>query len=213
MALLNRKPIRVFLGLLAIIIAAQLLNIVLIQHRPAPEPRLFSSPGSLADRRAPVLGPRDASVTIYLFLDYACPNCRILHRDLRALVASDHKVRIVYRDWPILGDRSRDAARLAIASVEQSRHDQFDDELMRRGGPLDEKSLRAAAARAGVDWSRLQRTLASDRSGINRLIGDSGSYAGGIGFSGTPTMVIGPYIVAGRVSLARMRELVSMARR
>ena len=213
MTISNRKPFRVVLGLLAIIVAAQLLNIVLVQRRSEAEPRIFGNPGSLADRRAPVLGLSDADVTIYLFSDYACPNCRILHRDLRALVGSDPKVRIVYRDWPIFGKRSREAARLAIASVEQLRHDQFDDELMRRGGSLDENSLRAAAARAGVDWLRLQRSLASNGSGIDRLIGDSGSYASGIGFSGTPTMIIGPYIVAGRVSLKRMRELVGMARR
>ena len=213
MTILHRKPVRVFFGLLVIIIAAQLLNIALVQHRPEAEPRLFSDPGSLANRHAPVLGPSDADLTIYLFTDYACPNCRILHRNLRALLASDRKIRIVYRDWPILGERSRAAARLAIASAEQSRHDQFDDELMRRGGLLDDNALQAAATRAGVDWPRLQRTLASDRFDIDRLIDDSGSYARGIGLSGTPTMVVGPYIVEGRVSLERLRELVGNARK
>lgn len=89
----------------------------------------------------------------------------------------------------------------------------FDDELMRRGGPLDGNTLRAAAIRADVDWPLLQRTLANNRPSIDRLIGETGSYASGLGFSGTPMMIIGPYIVAGRISLERMRELVAMARK
>jgi len=212
MPILKRKPIRVFLGLLVVIIAVQVLNIALVQRRPDVEPRRLSDPGVLADRHAPVLGPSDADVTIYLFSDYACPNCHILHRDLRTLLATDRKVRIVYRDWPILGEPSRNAARQAIASVEQSRHGAFDDELMRRGGRLDESLLRAAAIRAGIDWPRLQREVAGNRPEIDRLLAETESYAGGLGFSGTPTVVIGPYIVEGRVSLDRMRELVRRAR-
>lgn len=203
---------RLLAGLIAVIIAGQLLSTGL-QHlrRPAP-PTMFSGAGSLDDTRAPSLGPRDADIVILLFSDYACPLCRAMHPDLRQVVASDGHIRVVYRDWPILGPRSIRASRLAIASVSQGRHAAFDDALMRHGGPLDEASLRAAATRAGVDWMQLERDAASDATTIDQLLAETDRTARGVGFSGTPTMIIGSYLVAGRVSAHRMAELVALYR-
>lgn len=135
-----------------------------------------------------------------------------MHRDLRKLVAADEHVRIVYRDWPILGPQSVRAARLAIASVRQDRHAAFDDELMRRGGSLDEAALRAAAARADVDWSQLAEDTERDAATIDQLLDASSRVARGANFAGTPTIVIGPYLSSGRISYDRMTELVALAR-
>ena len=203
---------RLFAGLLALIVVAQLVSFGLRLLRPPSPPTLFGNPATFADARAPTFGPRSASVTIYLLSDYACPNCRAMHADLRSLVAADRNVRIVYRDLPILGDRSVRAARLAIASDFIGGHAQFDDELMRRGGPLDEASLRAAASRAGIDWSTLEQALTSHRSTIDGLIIDTRFKANALELNGTPVMIVGPYLVIGRQTRERLRELVSQAR-
>lgn len=206
------KPVRLMVVVLAIVLAGQLVGTVLQRLRPPDPPTIFSAAGSLADPRAPASDAANPDVTIFLFSDYACPLCRAMHPDLRRLAAADRRVRIVYRDWPILGPRSVRAAELAIASVGQGRHSAFDDELMRRGGPLDERSLQAAAARAGVDWVRLEHDVTRRAVETEAFLARTDSLARGVGFSGTPTMVIGPYLVSGRISYERMRELVASAR-
>lgn len=210
--MLSSRPLRLLLGMIAVILAAQLVNVGLQQLRPPPAPTIFSGASGLAGATAPSLGPATADVVILLFSDYACPVCRVMHRDLRRLVADDKGVRIVYRDWPILGPRSDRAARLAIASVRQGRHAAFDDELMRRGGSLDEPALQAAAVRAGVGWDQLERDVERHAVATNRLLDTSSSVARGASFAGTPTVVIGPYLTPGRISYDRMKELVAMAR-
>ncbi|WP_185965228.1 DsbA family protein [Glacieibacterium frigidum] len=204
------RPWQVFGGLLLIIVLTQLLTSWLGSRRPAEPPTLFAGVAALADPRAPTLGPASANVLIYVVSDYACGNCRALHPALRTLVAEDPDVRLVYRDWPTLGARSTRAARLALASAAQGRHAAFDDALMRRGGSLDETALRAAAAAAGVDWQRLERDAASPA--VTRLLDDTDRLARGLGLAGTPVLVVGPYLVTGRVPLERLRELVRDAR-
>ena len=68
-------------------------------------------------------------MTIVEYFDYACPYCKRMEPVLEQLVASDHKVRIVYRDWPVIRPESRIAARLAIASQYQGKHAAFHDAL------------------------------------------------------------------------------------
>lgn len=166
----------------------------------------------LADPRAPTLGSANGDVTIYLFSDYACPSCRAMYPDLIRLFAADKGVRLVYRDWPVLTPNSIHAAKLVIASDAQGRHAAFDRAVMRYGGSLDDAALKAAAGRAGVDWTRLLADYAAHRSDVDDLIARSSSYARALGFVGTPTMVVGPYLVTGRQSAERLQELVAQAR-
>ncbi len=208
-----RRPLRQLGGLVALVVVAQLLNLGLQRLQPPAPLQTLSDPSILADRRAPTTGAAGGDLTIYLFFDYACPVCRATYPDLRTLVATDPGVRIVHRDWPVLSPRSIRAAELAIASDVQGRHAAFDDALMRHGGSLDDASLHAAASRAGVDWDRLQTDYARNRARVDGLIADSGRYARALGFRGTPTMVVGPYLVAGGLPLDRLRDLVAQVRR
>lgn len=206
------KPWKLFAAMVVLVIGAQLLAMGLAALRPPPPIARLADPSAFARLAAPSLGASDPDVVVFVLSDYNCPNCRAMHADLRALVAGDRRVRLVYRDWPVLGARSRRAARLAIASAAQDRHAAFDDELMRRGGPLDEASLRAAAARAEVDWPRLTADLARDSATIDALLADTAAQADALGFAGTPVLVIGPYVVTGRTALKRLNELVAKAR-
>lgn len=201
---------RLFAGVLALIVVWQLMGYGLEQLRPPTPLTRLSNPAIFADGRAPTLGTRTADVTIYLLSDYACPNCRAMHVDLRRLVSEDGNIRIVYRDWPILGERSVRAARLAIAAG--NAHARFDDELMRRGGPLDDASLRAAASRAGIDWSSLEASTVRNAANIDDLIADTRLKANALGLNGTPVLIVGPYLVMGRQTLAQLRDLVAKAR-
>lgn len=206
------KQVRTLATMIVLVGGMQIFGMILAGGRSPLPPTRLNAPPPFAIRQAPTLGSRSADVVIYLFSDYSCSNCRVMHADLRRLVASDGKIRIVYRDWPVLGERSRRAARLAIASVAQGRHAQFDDELMRRGGSLDEPALRAAAQRADVDWPRLERALIDKGKAIDDLLDDTDRQARALQFVGTPVLLIGPFLSTGRIDADRLRELVRQAR-
>ena len=208
----RRHALLALLALMGLFAAIQLLSRWLQPAPTAPQPAFVASAPALVDPRAPSAGPANAAVTIILFSDYACPACRALHPDLQALLARHPDVRIVYRDWPVFGPAARQAARLAIASTRQNRHAAFDDALMRSPG-LTEPALRAAATQAGVDWPRLQTDLATHSAEIDALLADTDLHARALGFVGTPMLLVGPYLVTGRVPAARLETLIAEVRK
>ncbi|GGB30981.1 MULTISPECIES: DsbA family protein [Sphingomonas] len=151
-------------------------------------------------------------VTIVEFFDYNCPYCRRMEPVLNTLLASDPKVRIVYRDWPIFGPPSREAARAAIASQWQNRHAAFHEALLTSPARLDSAGVKAAAARAKVDWPRLERDLKAHGAEIDALLARTNTIAEAIGFNGTPALIVGSQVVAGAVDLPSLRKLVASAR-
>lgn len=164
------------------------------------------------DPVAPVITPKGADVTIVLFSDYNCPYCRKVHPALQALLREDPKVRLLYRDWPIFGGASTEAARAAIAAEFQGKHAAFNDALMTTQGKLDSAAIRSAANRAGVDWSRLQKDLTARRQEIDAVLGRSDRYARMLGLTGTPGLLIGPYLLPGAVGVAELRKVVAAVR-
>ena len=151
-------------------------------------------------------------VTIVEFFDYNCSYCRRMEPVLNALVAADPKVRIVYRDWPIFGPASRETARAAVASQWQGKHAAFHAALLTSPARLDSAGVEAAAAKAKVDWPRLQRELKTRGAEIDALLARTNAIAEAIGFNGTPALIVGSQVVAGAVDLPTLRRLVATAR-
>lgn len=151
-------------------------------------------------------------VTVIGFSDYNCPYCRRVEPVLNALVAADPKVRIVYRDWPIFGPASREAARAAVASQWQGKHAAFHEALLTSPARLDSAGIKAAAAKAKMDWPRLQRDLKTRGAEIDALLARTNAIARAIGFNGTPALIVGSQVVAGAVDLPTLRRLVATAR-
>ena len=166
----------------------------------------------LEDKLAPRHQPANYDVTIVKYTDYQCPYCRKAHVALKELTAKDKKVRILYRDWPIFGPASEQAARLAIASKWQDRHAQFHDALMLSPGKLNDAAIRAAAKKAGVNWERLQSDLKSHSTEIEALLERNDEQANALGLDGTPGFIIGETYVPGGVDLIGLKELVAEAR-
>ena len=161
------------------------------------------------DEVAPRHEPANFDVTIVKYTDYQCPFCRKAHRDLARLVEQDPRVRIIYRDWPIFGPASEEAA---IASKWQGKHERFHDALMSSPAPLTSEVIRAAADDAGIDWSRLQSDLARHETQIKELLQRNASQARSLGLQGTPAFIVGDTLVEGALDLASMSELVADAR-
>ncbi len=164
------------------------------------------------DVLAPTVAPRGYDVTIVVFSDYQCGYCRRFSPTLDALMAADPKVRVVYRDWPILGGGSGPAARAAIAASFQGKHLPFHRALIAQSGRIDAAKIRAAADASGVEWKRLERDQVQRKAEIDALLARTNDYARMLGLSGTPGMMVGPYAVPGLVDLPTLKRAVQMAR-
>lgn len=120
-------------------------------------------------------------------------------------------VRVVHRDWPILGPESQRAARVALAAHLQGLYAPFHARLMRSVG-LNERALRAALAAAGGDWVRLEADLVTHSEPIDRLLARTASDALRLGFRGTPGFLIGPIRIEGAASETEFGDAIARAR-
>lgn len=172
-------------------------------------PALLDAPGF------PFEGPADAAVAMLVFSDYACPVCRQVEPWWRAAVreaaGNRNPVRVVHRDWPILGEPSRRAARVALAAARQGRYAPFHATLMRTG-QHGEEAMRAALAKAGGDWARLEADLAAHAESIDRLLARTAQDAFQLGFGGTPGYLIGPIRIEGGASQRQFAGAIERAR-
>ena len=162
------------------------------------------------DPNAPVLGNPDGDVTVVEFFDYNCPYCRRVKPEMEALLAADPNVRVVYREWPILGDGSVFAARAALASRNQGKYEEFHWAMMQLKERAEEASILRTAEDIGLDVAQLR----SDMNGpeIEEHIQTSMRLAQSLGFSGTPSFVIGDSLAPGLIQADQMIELVDQAR-
>lgn len=164
------------------------------------------------DPDAPTLGPANADVTVVIYTDYQCPYCRKGAPALLELAKRDPKVRILFRDWPIFGKESINAARFAVASKYQGKYVPFHMALMKEPRPLTDARIRAAAAKAGVNWERLNADLKKNQDDIIDLIMRNNEQGEMLGFSGTPGYLIGNFQHFGEMTLAGLIETVRDAR-
>lgn len=167
----------------------------------------FFKPGIAPTR---VKGAYD--VTVVYFLDYQCPVCRAHSDEYARVFSEDPKVRVIYRDTPIFGPQSEVAARLAIASQFQGKHEAFHLALMRSKGRLTDATIREAAAKAGVNWARLQKDLADRRKQIDAQIEMNMKLSDAAGISGTPAFVIGDTLANGAFDYENLKGQIADVR-
>lgn len=150
---------------------------------------------ALFDPSDPSAGNPHANVTITEFYDPRCPYCRQLAPMLAHFVANDGNVRIVYKDYPILGPASDLGSRALLAAQRQGRYEALREVLMSSSPDFTEGSIRAAAERVGLDFARLKRDMNS--SGVRQKLSTNRELAGALGIDGTPTLIVGEKIIEG----------------
>lgn len=155
-------------------------------------------------------GNPSGDVTISVWMDYACGYCRASLPILARLVAEDPKIRVVYRELPVLSEGSRVAARWGLAAAEQGKFKPFHMALY-SGGQLSQASIDAAAASAGLDAARAQQSLNSQR--VEAEIARNLDVASKLGVTGTPSWVIGDQVISGMVPYEVLKQAVQTARR
>lgn len=162
------------------------------------------------DPNAPVLGNPDGGVTVVEFFDYNCPYCRKVKPEVRALIDADPNIRLVYREWPILGDGSVFAAKAALAARKQGKYEAFHWAMMGNEGRAEEASVMRVAAEVGLDLDRLRADMEAPE--VAEHIATSMQLTQALGFSGTPSFVIGDALVPGFVETDQLTALVDAAR-
>lgn len=157
-----------------------------------------------------IAGNPDGAITIVEFTDYNCGFCRASLADIDRLIAGNKDVRVIFREVPILAESSRDGARWALAAARQGKYKAFHDALF-AGGPVSEKSIRAAAARAGLNIAQAEKDAASAE--IKAELDANLSMMQQIGFGGTPTFFIGDQMIEGAVGYDALKAAVEKVRK
>ena len=167
----------------------------------------------LRDKENPVLGNPNGDMTVVSYFDYQCPYCKKAEKDLRNVAREDGQLRIVLKDWPILGGASGYAAKLSLATKYQGKHAEAHAALMLTSGRLSEASVREVLQKAGVDVARATLDLAANQATIDAVLARNNAQAEAFGFQGTPAFIIGTFRVPGVLDAAGFKQAVADARK
>jgi protein-disulfide isomerase len=169
---------------------------------------LFYSP------RQVTLGNPDGDVTMVEFFDYNCGFCRRALADMLDLMKGDPKLRVVLKEFPVLGPGSVEAAQVAVAVRMQdkdgTKYLEFHQKLLSGRGQADRARALAVAKEVGLDVGRIEKDMASGEA--KETIDENLKVAEALGLNGTPSYVIGSDVVVGAVGLAALKEKVAAAR-
>ncbi|MFN3233357.1 MAG: DsbA family protein [Alphaproteobacteria bacterium] len=157
-----------------------------------------------------VAGNPDGDVTVVEFFDYRCGYCRGAVADLQELLKDDPDVKLVLKDYPVLGPASLFASQASIAAGKQGKYVEFHWALMEMDEAISEESVMAAAERLGLDLNQLREDMESDE--VAEKLGENIELAAALGINGTPNFVIGDQVIPGAIPLRRMKDLVEETR-
>jgi protein-disulfide isomerase len=167
----------------------------------------------LRDPDIPVAGNPNGDISIVEWFDYQCPYCRKLEPELRQVVQDDGKVRLVLKDWPILGPVSVVASRMALACKYQDKFIAAHDALIGVNSKLTEPRINELLAGAGIDVDRATRDLAANAKAIDAILARNNDQATAFEFRGTPSFIVGKFRVPGVLTMAQFEQVVADARK
>ncbi len=165
---------------------------------------VFRDPGS------PVGGNPGGDVTLVEFFDYNCPYCRMMAPVMKEAEAVDPQLRIVYKEFPILGPNSVFAAKAALAADKQGKYVAFHRALYEARAPIDEAKVLEVAGTVGLDVDRLKADMQD--AAIGGLLDKNGKLAQALRITGTPGFVIGDQVTSGATDLNNLQTLIRGAR-
>lgn len=154
-------------------------------------------------------GAADADVTLVQFFDYACTYCRASRPDVERLLAEDKKLKVVYRELPILGPQSLDAALASLAVAEQGNYGEFHRALY-RAGRLTPQIIGDAMEKARTDIGRAKE--AEKSAAVRQEIAANLSLQQTLQLTGTPSWVVGDTVLNGAVGYDQLKAAIAVAR-
>ena len=179
----------------------------------AEEEKVLTEAQVLRDPEIPPIGNPDGDITIVEWFDYNCPYCRKLAPELRQVVQDDGKVRLVLKDWPILGPVSKVAARMALAAKYQDKFDAAHEAMISVNSRITEPRIAELLSGAGLDMDRLKKDLDTNAKAIDAVLARNNEQAMAFGFNGTPSFIVGKYRVPGVLSMDQFEQVIADARK
>ncbi|MEH2506687.1 protein-disulfide isomerase [Bradyrhizobium sp. AZCC 1578] len=162
------------------------------------------------DPDSPTSGNPNGDVTLVEFFDYNCPYCRQVAPVVTKAQQADSQLRVVYKEFPILGPNSTVAAKAALAAHKQGKYVEFHRALYQLRGAVDDSKAMEAAAAVGLDIERLKTDM--EDSKIQASIQKNLALAQALRINGTPGFVIGDQILRGATDLNTLQTWIRTAR-
>jgi predicted DsbA family dithiol-disulfide isomerase len=159
--------------------------------------------GLFRDLASPAFGSVDSPMQIAAFLDYRCPYCRTLADVLAKMHGA---VRVLYKEWPILGEPSVLAAHAALAAERQGKYLPFHLRLMDTRLVPTQALVESIAVDLGMNVAQLRNDM--NMNATTRELRRTGELASSLGLIGTPAMVVGRTIVQGEISPVQLQRLI-----
>jgi protein-disulfide isomerase len=163
--------------------------------------------------RGNVVGNPSGDITLVEFFDYNCGYCKRALADLRTLMKGDAKLRVVLKDFPVLGPESVEASRVGLAVKQQISGDKLFDyhtRLMETRGRVNGERAMAVAKEMGLDVARVQKDM--DHPEVRAALQENMELGDKLGLTGTPAFVIGDEVISGAVGLDPLRRIVASTR-
>lgn len=189
--------------------AAAFVAVAALHHGPAVSLPLDDI---LFDPDAPLLGNPRGDVTIACFYDYQCGYCRRAYPMLMDALRRDPGLRLVMKDWPLFGQVSLRATRLALGAVDLGRYGAVNAALLAGRGRMSDDSVDRALRRAGMAPEAAWRSYLARSGQWDRLIQRNHAQADALGFRGTPSYVVGRAILPGALDAQTLQDTIARAR-
>ncbi|MBR0756210.1 DsbA family protein [Bradyrhizobium jicamae] len=181
--------------------------------RAEEEEKVVTESQVLRDPDIPVIGNPRGDITIVEWFDYNCPYCRKIEPEMRQVVQDDGKVRLVLKDWPILGPVSVVASRMALAAKYQDKFVAAHEAMIGVSSRITEPRINELLAGAGIDMDRLKKDLETNAKAIDAILARNNDQAEAFGFKGTPSFIVGKYRVPGVLSMDQFEQVIADARK
>jgi protein-disulfide isomerase len=167
----------------------------------------------LNDKNSPQYAPAGYDVTIVEFFDYSCGYCKKAQATVEQLLEADKKIRVIYKEFPILGQPSHEASvvGMAVNMVEPASYKKFHDAMMKSNERGMEGALKVAKS-IGINSAKLEATLKNSKDKIESMIQANLALGASIGISGTPGFVIGEELIPGAFELQAFKEKIAVVR-
>lgn len=179
-----------------------------------PAENILSESAVLRDPEVGTAGNPDGDISIVAYSDYQCPYCRKVEPELRQVVQDDGKVRLVFKDWPVLGPVSVYAAQMALASKYQDKYLAAHEALIGVSSRLTEPRVRELLSGAGIDVDRATADAETrKKDAIAGILARNAAQAKAFGFQGTPAFIIGKFRVPGVLTMAQFDAAIADARK
>lgn len=163
------------------------------------------------DKASPTAGNTAGDVTIVEFFDYQCGYCKSVVDRLMKTVKEDGKIKIVFKEFPILGPQSVFAARAALAAKKQGKYFEFHNALMKLKGRVTQVSVFAVAKSVGIDTKQLAKDMRDPA--IEKALRANFALARSLRINGTPAFIIGDQLVPGALNQRMLDGYIEQARK